>query len=199
MAANARRFEGASLRLFTAIDVPEDWRAAATDAQQWLAEEFAAELRPVRRDQLHVTVRFLGEVPAEQAADLVRAIEAMPPLALELRLGAAGTFGPSARPTVVWLGVGMSDEESATLLGYLDRAIGAAGLTLADRPWRPHLTLARVRRQATADRARALAAVVATLPAAAPLTFTARSVSLYQSDLGNRAPHHKLLARSAIS
>ena len=187
------------MRLFTALEAPEAWRDEAVRAQQRLAEQCAADLRFVARELLHVTVRFLGEVPPEQAATLVDAIEAQPPFEVDLALAPAGTFGQASRTSVVWLGVTIGERGTATLLETVDGAIRAAGLTPSEQPWRPHLTLARVRRQVEPPRRRAIAGAVRELPTPPPQLTLARGVSLYRSDLGNRAPRHKLLARSAVS
>lgn len=187
------------MRLFTALDIPEDWRDAAVATQQRLAGRFEADLRFVAAEQLHVTVRFLGEVADDRAADLSRAIEAIPPLTTTLALEAAGTFGRAGHANVVWLGVGISPNDAVELLRHVDRAIDGTELTPPESTWRPHLTLARVRRRVAAERRVLLGQAVRDLPVPAPRTAARTSVSLYRSDLGNRAPIHKLLARSAVS
>jgi 2'-5' RNA ligase len=189
------------VRLFTAIEIPDAWRDQAVRAQEQLAQSFEAELRLVRRSELHVTVRFLGEVDPDSADALARAIEAMPPFAVDLSLGRAGTFGPAARTSVVWLGVGIDEEQAAALLERTDEAIASAldSGDASEQAWRPHLTLARVRRQVGRERRREIAAAVRDLPAPAPHSTLVTTLSLFRSDLGNRAPRHKLLARSAVS
>lgn len=187
------------MRLFTTIDIPDSWRREAESFQRRLATSFADELRFVRRDELHVTARFIGETAAEPAAALTQAIEALPPFEVQLQLGPAGTFASASRPSVVWLGVAIADRDVALILEAVDGAIRAAGLTPSDQAWRPHLTLARLRRQVGADRRRAVAQAVRELPPPVPNEVVVTRVSLFRSDLGNRAPRHKLLARSAIS
>ena len=187
------------MRLFTAIDVPAAWRDEASEMRRRLTDPVDADLRFVPRDQLHVTARFLGEVSVDRAEALVRAVEAVPALAVDMELESTGTFGSPSRPTVVWLGIGIDAAAAGELIEQVDGAVAAAGLGPSEGPWQPHLTLALVRRQASAERRRALAQAVRELPAPARNRFTVRRVSLYRSDLGNRAPRHKLLARSAIS
>jgi 2'-5' RNA ligase len=187
------------VRLFTAIEIPASWRDEAARLRRRLASDFEAELRFVAAEQLHVTVRFLGDVPDDRAAGLPATIEAIPPLTPTLTLEAAGTFGRAGRPHVVWLGVAIGSDDATELLREVDRAIAAAGLVPPEAPWRPHLTLARVRRQVGAERRESLAEVVERLPVPPPHSTASTTVALYRSDLGNRAPIHKLLARSAVS
>jgi len=187
------------VRLFTAIEIPETWRAAAARYQAELDSRFKVDLRFVQREQLHVTVRFLGEVAADRVDHLTQAVEAVSPLAVELALAPPGTFGSPSRTGVVWLGIRIDDGPASELLAAVDAAINGAGLIASDQPWRPHLTLARVRRQVGSTHRRAIAQAVSDLAPPEPNPMLARTVALYQSDLGNRAPHHKLLARSAVS
>jgi 2'-5' RNA ligase len=188
------------VRLFTAIYIPEAWRDEAVAVRTRLANRFDGDLRFVEREQMHVTARFLGEVPPDAAAELTRAIGELSPPPVPIALGPAGTFGSPPRTAVVWLGVSITEDGARSVLECIDRAIEAAGLgPAADQPWRAHLTLARVRRQVAASRRRELAEAVQDLPVPASHATSVTTVSLFQSNLGNRAPNHKLLARSAVS
>lgn len=195
----APRQAGLLVRLFTAIEIPTSWRDEAVRLQRRLASDFEEDLRFVAAEQLHVTVRFLGEVADERAADLSQTIEAIPPLSPTLTLEAAGTFGRGGRPNVVWLGVGIDTDDTTELLREVDQAITVAELVPQEAAWKPHLTLARVRRQVGAKRRELLADAVRSLSVPPPQSIAETTVALYRSDLGNRAPIHKLLARSAVS
>jgi 2'-5' RNA ligase len=186
------------VRLFTALEIPEDWRTAAAAAQHRLSSTFDHELRLVRAEQLHVTVRFLGEVDPELLPALTASIEAMPALDLSATLAPAGTFGPVTRPTVAWLGIDLDAPAAEALVETLDAAIVAAGLPAPEGNWTPHLTLARVRREVRSNRRRELAAAIRELPVPPPRPARFHSVSLFESELGNRAPNHKLITRSAV-
>lgn len=87
------------VRLFTAIGIPANWRDEAVQLHQRLASDFGGELRFVTVEQLHVTVRFLGEVADDRAADLSRTIEAIQPLTPLRTLEAAGPSVAQDAPT----------------------------------------------------------------------------------------------------
>ena len=101
----------------------------------------------------HLTLLFLGDVPADRLAPLTDAVApvvaATPPLSLQLAGG--GRFGPRRRPAVCWVGldgdvVGLTD-----LAVRLAAAARALGLPVEDRPFRPHLTVGRWRSGRPAD------------------------------------------------
>ncbi|WP_305037579.1 RNA 2',3'-cyclic phosphodiesterase [Geodermatophilus sp. TF02-6] len=95
----------------------------------------------------HLTLLFLGDVPAAQVAPLVAAagpaVAATPPL--QLRLAGGGRFGSRRRPQVFWAGVTGDGDGLGALAGRLARAARRRGLPVEDRPFRAHLTLGRWR------------------------------------------------------
>jgi RNA 2',3'-cyclic 3'-phosphodiesterase len=91
----------------------------------------------------HVTLHYLGPQPAERLAALAAALEAVGGARFPMLLAGAGTFRGEAGTEVLWVGV----EPTADLLALHARvglAIRAVGLPLESRPYRPHLTVARV-------------------------------------------------------
>lgn len=137
-------------RLFVAAALPED----AAEAVRSIVDEVRAEPLPegardvrwVRLDGLHLTLRFLGpttEDRVEPTADAVRraAFEAAGPIQLEL--GGAGTFPARGRPRALWIGIATGVEGLENLAAELNAALTDAGWERDDRPFRAHLTLAR--------------------------------------------------------
>jgi 2'-5' RNA ligase len=137
-------------RLFIAVPLPDD----AAEAVRSVVDEVRAEPLPagardvrwVRLDGLHLTLRFLGPTPedrVERTATAVREVAqaAAGPIAMEL--GGAGTFPPHGRPRALWLGIVQGAEALGDLAAQLDTTLAAAGRPSEHRPFRPHLTLAR--------------------------------------------------------
>ncbi len=141
-------------RLFVAVPLSESAKSAieALVAGVRLAPEPADgerrdphDVRWVRMDGLHVTLRFLGptdpaRLPAAQAAVKAAAAGVAP---FEASLGGAGAFPNMARPRVLWLGLGRGLTELDHLCRRLAGALAEQGWPHDDRPVRPHLTLAR--------------------------------------------------------
>jgi RNA 2',3'-cyclic 3'-phosphodiesterase len=103
------------------------------------------DVRWVRLDGLHLTLRFLGPTPEdriEAASEAVRsaAASAEP---FDLALGGAGTFPPGARPRALWLGLTDGTATLGRLAGHVEEALVARGWPPEPRPFRAHLTLAR--------------------------------------------------------
>lgn len=121
------------MRLFVGVDVPPIALAGAHLG--------------TREAPSHLTVLFLGEVPAERAAELAEAfraaVRARPPFALELA-GIGGFPGPD-RPRIVWIGVARGAPELTALHGDLRGAARAHGIPTEERPFVAHLTVLRVR------------------------------------------------------
>ena len=153
------------LRLFVAVDLPEDVREALHRLQSDLRQQELSGLRWVRPEGVHLTLKFLGETPAER----VPAIEGALATALlgtepfRLALGATGTFGGRRGPRVVWLDITGDVQRLQGLQAAVERAMVGVGFAPEERQYSPHLTLARVPqppRPGTAERvSRALEAV----------------------------------------
>lgn len=176
------------MRLFVAILLPADVRAS-------VAEQLLPPLRPllpraswVRPDNLHITVKFIGERERALVPKLVAALRdvtvASAPLALTLQ--GVGGFPSLERPRVVWLGADARGEgEAAMLARRVDDVCARLGIPRERRRFRAHVTLARVRdARASAGReagAGELARVARRLTSRWPLLVT--EIALMQSEL----------------
>lgn len=137
-------------RLFIAVPLPEDTaeavRSIVDEVRAEPLPDGARDVRWVRLDGLHLTLRFLGPTPEERVeptATAVRAVAAAAPGPIDLELGGAGTFPPQGRPRALWIGLVSGAEALAQLASETNEALVAAGWELDDRPFRAHLTLAR--------------------------------------------------------
>jgi RNA 2',3'-cyclic 3'-phosphodiesterase len=161
-----------------ALDLPPGPRA---ELAAWAGARLGSEpgLRLVPEESLHVTLVFLGSVDARRVGEVweavARAAEAHAPARLEPRAVAAL---PQRRPRVLALDMGDEGRAAAGLQEDVAGALVTAGLSEPERrPWRPHVTLARVRRGAEGG------VSVPDPPALGP--FTASQVTLYRSRPGS--------------
>ncbi len=100
--------------------------------------------RKVPPENWHVTLRYVGPIKAEAYDRWLAEIDLAPkPPPFSLRLGGLGAFPKGSRASVLWIGV--DGDEVTRLAGVVDEAAEAAGLGREERPFRPHLTIARVR------------------------------------------------------
>ncbi len=134
------------MRLFVAADLPGDLRAALSALREDL-RGLPLPVRWVRPEGIHLTFKFLGEVPADRLHEVERALQQegggeTGPFALEA--SGVGTFPERGAPRVVWVGVGGDLEAAGRLQRSIDAALGTIGFPKEDRPFKAHLTLGRV-------------------------------------------------------
>jgi 2'-5' RNA ligase len=135
------------VRLFVALEIPSDVRdnlAAFLKDMRKLSEELAEKgVRWVRPENLHVTLKFIGEV-AEAKLEGIRAALATVRSAapIEIQIRTMGFFPDEERPTVLWTGLDAATN-LASLAAAMDRATATQGIRKENRTFLPHLTLAR--------------------------------------------------------
>lgn len=96
--------------------------------------------RPVPAEKIHLTLAFLGEVPAERFRGVLDAAAAVPPASFDLRIDRLGAF---RRSRVAWAGTTRLHPALAALQAALESELRERGFTLEERPFAPHVTLAR--------------------------------------------------------
>src|ERR1700761_9491627 len=127
------------IRLFAALPVPDDIAEVLERRQQGLP---GARWSP--RENLHITLRFFGEVQETVAADLGAALAMISTDSFEVQLEGAGAFGDRDHMRAVWAGVAES-EPLHRLAARCDTAARRSGLKAEARASRPHVTLAYLR------------------------------------------------------
>lgn len=198
----------APLRLFIAIPLPDPVRALV----RALVEEFSEEPWPVRwisPENAHLTLHFLGEVPAEQAELLKLSLPAAVARHQRFRLRTAelGVFPNQKRPRVLWLGLYGPAHRLVTLRSDLERLLRGLDFAIEESPFHPHITLGRlrdVRNTATRDlpgqiveRFRAEEESGRVSPANA-IPMAVDEVILYQSILDKTGPTYVPLLRCPL-
>jgi 2'-5' RNA ligase len=130
-------------RLFIAIDLP-----AVVRQELCRLNVPIAGCRWVPADQLHLTLAFLGDVGEERVAGLARALGQVSAAPFLLHFDRLGCFPTCARPRVLWVGL----KPEPLLLSLADRLrelLRAGGIPQEERPFSPHITLARLKLPAT--------------------------------------------------
>lgn len=186
-----------SLRLFIALPLPEAICRELVKVQRCLSAALAeAPLRLSTPEQLHLTLKFLGHTSEaaldELAQQLTGIAQAHRPMAL--RLGGLGAFPSQARPSVLWCGVEGELVALTRLHGALEQAL-AARYPAEERPFRPHLTLARLK---APGHGTALRAAIARcrVPAA---SWRAETLVLYRSVLHPEGARYEVLQRYQLT
>src|ERR1700676_1767357 len=137
------------MRLFAAVELCDDARAAIASEQEKLATVLVAaarSLRFVRAGHMHLTLAFIGEIADARTASIVEAMSAnIAQAPFQVDFGGMGTFPRDGAPRVLWLGVVRGAPELIELAALVARRLAAVGVAVEPRTFRPHLTLARWR------------------------------------------------------
>ena len=169
------------VRAFLAIELPNVLRPGLAQVQGELKRSHA-DVRWVQVGNIHLTLKFFGNVPDDEIEALAQAArEAAAEVApLQLQATSAGAFPSALAPRVVWLGLG-GDLVPLTQLFYrLEKAFAARGYPPEGRAFNPHLTLGRVKSPANRDK---LARLLTKLPPVDWPPFEVKELILFQSVL----------------
>lgn len=191
-----------SIRAFVAIEIGDDAKRALSDAIAALRAERIAALRPVRPEGVHLTLKFLGDIAPEIAPRIGQALAevAARHAPFTLTLGDAGFFpaGNAGRARVLWVGIDGDADALRQLQRDVDDALAALGFPRERHPFRPHLTLARLRHRASPPDRRRAAAALANHPLPQAVRSRADAVSLMQSELLPGGARYSRIAHAAL-
>lgn len=184
------------MRVFLAINPPPELRRDAWAATAPLRES-PIDVAWVAEPKIHLTLKFLGPLPESVIEALSSAMReiALRHAALMVSVGSVGAFPNLRKPRVIWMGV---DPEPRLELLHHDVEVACAqlGHELDGRPFRPHLTLGRVRDRLTADDTRSLR--VAAKRIRFSDAFHARSIDVMQSVPGPGGSTYSVLASAPM-
>ena len=177
--------EERALRLFVAAELPSSATAALREASADLRARTMLPLRWVRPEGIHLTLKFLGDVPPAQVpavgGALEQAVTAHAPLTLEL--SGFGAFPARGSPRVVWTALSGDLDSLARLHQSVELAMSEMGFPPEDRPFTAHLTLARVGRALSSPQRAKLAQALEGPTAGQGHAFRVEAVVLVQSTL----------------
>jgi len=187
------------MRCFIAIDIPEDIRADLAALQERLAAEVdirKGDVKWVQPDSMHLTLKFLGEVPDNQIADVCNIARDVAERhnAFDLSIKEVGCFGGhSAR--VLWVGAGLDSGELLLLQQDLEDDLDLAGWPREGRKFSGHLTLCRIRNAKVGAK---LAQAVGHYRDFDLGTVRATSIVVYESRLRPEGPTYIPLGRYTL-
>jgi 2'-5' RNA ligase len=174
------------MRLFIAIELSEPIREALAQAQSHL-KYAGGDVKWVERDNIHLTLKFLGEASEEKAERVKTALDEiagkMKPFDISLK--DIGAFPNANYPRVIWVGLDKGVEESKTLAGGIDEAMSGLGFEKESRPFAAHLTIGRVRSSKNRE---ALKEKLANYKLSTTNCKTISSIVLFKSALTSSGP-----------
>ena len=184
------RWPGADVpgrRIFVAVPLPADANAAVASLVETIRSAGVPgggrDVRWVRLDGLHLTLRFIGPTLDDRVGAAIEAVRVAGATTqpFDVAIGGAGVFPPHGRPRALWLGLRDGEGALADLASAVDAALNGAGWTFESKPFVAHLTLAR------SDGVPAAAAIGSHLMAEAAdmdVRFPVERVGLFESITG---------------
>ena len=182
-----------SVRLFIAVKVP------STPSLQKVLKHLEAMGRPVKpvsSDNLHLTLKFLGETNPTRIPEISQAISGAVDgeKTFETRIVGLGAFPRIQRPSVVWAGL-ENGEPLRRIAEFLETKLSELGFHPEQKPFHPHLTLARIKSKPPPE----LAELLNENPATDFGVVSISSVELFQSELQPNGPRYTVLASAELT
>jgi 2'-5' RNA ligase len=194
------------MRIFIGIDLDPEIRGRISRFLEGV-QGFAADARWVRPESLHITLKFIGEQTPERVEAIAERLRRVKGGEFEIRSGGYGFFPTAKAPRVFWIGI-HAGPQLAELAGSIDVATAELGIPREDRPYSPHLTLARAGGRSGSPKWRkgdapntTFAVLEKRLAAMGEIDFgtmTAREFILYQSQLSPKGSQYTKLQRFSL-
>jgi len=173
------------IRSFIAIELPDDLKLALAQLQERLKAGKQLGVKWVDPYGIHLTLKFLGNIDIDRVSAITKAIETavqgISPFHLEVK--DLGAFPNLRRVQVVWVGVSGEVEKLGQLQQRIESKLTPLGFTAEARPFTPHLTLARLRNQASLDERQRLGHLIASTKFEGAYSIEVEAINLIKSQL----------------
>ncbi len=179
------------MRIFLAVDINDEQRVELAGIQKYLSDKLS-KIKWVMPENLHITMKFLGELEPEEA-DRVATILNKPLKSFSsfpIEPGGLGVFPNIKRPRVFWAGLRKGHDELINLSRIVEDTVSAAGFDKDTKPFSPHITLGRFRQP---PNGKAVEETIKNAPQLKPSEHIVSGISIYQSILKPEGPQYKLL------
>ena len=150
------------IRSFIAIELPEEAKEGLARLRKELERDEHKFVKWVDPGGIHLTLKFLGNIPSKRVTEITEAIkeaaQGISPFHLEI--SGLGAFPSIRQARVLWVGIGGEVDKLSRLQKNIDSALAALGFAKEERPFVPHLTLARIREGASPPERRSFGELV---------------------------------------
>src|SRR2546425_9313509 len=181
---------GGQIRSFVSIDFEDSQVLSRIKSVMSSLSALGGDLKPVEEDNIHLTLKFLGNVSASKLEEIKSSLTQVtfPPFSLEIK--GAGAFPSLKRMNVVWVGVGEGWSQVELIFEQTEKLLHQLGFSRETRPFSPHITVARVKSGRKRDE---IAAFLGHLADESLGTFPVEKVRLKQSILSPSGPTYSTL------
>ncbi|MFN3804282.1 MAG: RNA 2',3'-cyclic phosphodiesterase [Pyrobaculum sp.] len=144
------------MRAFVAIDIEDVDVVKKIEEVQHEALRLGLDIKLVERENLHFTLRFLGEIPQGRVNDVVKALSTLRLNKFQLGLAGMGVFPDLSRPRVLWIGVSQGVDEIKKVARAIRESIDRYAAHVEREEFVPHLTIGRIKSGRNIERVRDL-------------------------------------------
>jgi 2'-5' RNA ligase len=184
------------IRSFIAIELPEEVKGELARLRCEMGGAEHSFVKWVAPEGIHLTLKFLGNIPSEAVKDITEAIREASQVASPFRLDilGLGAFPNLRQPRVLWVGIGGEIDRLSSLQQDVDSLLAPLGFAREERPFAPHLTLARIRQGASSSEIKSFSQLVASVNLQTNYSVNVQAVSLMRSQLTPRGAVYTHLA-----
>jgi 2'-5' RNA ligase len=173
------------IRSFIAIELSEEAKKGLAGLKKELEKDEHRFVKWVDPRGIHLTLKFLGNIPSERVTEITEAMkkaaQGVSPFLLEI--SGLGAFPSLKQARVLWVGIGGELDQLSTLQQNIDSVLAALGFAREERPFVPHLTLARVREGASLPERRSFGELVGSAAFEDKYPIEVEAVRLMRSQL----------------
>src|SRR2546425_7521011 len=186
----ASALSSGQIRSFISFDLEDEKILSRVESITLSLLSLGGDLKPVERENIHLTMKFLGNVSASRLEEIKSSLTqvSFPPFSLDIK--GAGAFPSLKRMNVIWVGVGECWSQVELIFEQTEKLLHQLGFSREVRAFSPHITVARVKSGRKRDE---IAAFLGHLIDESFGTFNVQSVRLKQSILSPSGPKYSTL------
>ena len=184
------------IRSFVAIELPDEVKSGLARLRRELERDEHTFIKWVDAKAIHLTLKFLGNIPSKQVTEITKAIEeaAQGISPFHLEIFELGAFPNLKQPRVLWVAIGGELDKLLGLQRNVDSALAPLGFAKEERSFAPHLTLARIRERASPIERKGLGEVVMSANFEISYCLDVKDISLMRSQLTPSGPIYTRLS-----
>jgi len=173
------------VRSFIAIELPEEAKQGLARLRSELERTEHSFVKWVDPGGIHLTLKFLGNIPFKQVGEITKAVteaaQGISPFHLEI--SGLGAFPNLKQPRVLWVGIGGEIDKLSRLQQNIDSVLAPLGFAKEERPFTPHLTLARIRQETSPGERKSFGELVVSTSFENKYHIAVDAISLMRSQL----------------
>jgi len=183
-----------SIRAFIAVELPTDLKDTIAQIQTELKKS-GADVKWVKPENCHITIKFLGDVSSEQIGSIQRVLDecGRSQESFRLTMNSAGAFPTTDKPNIIWLGLTDENNRLAEITAGVEERLSNIGFPKEARPFTAHITIGRTRSGST----KALSQTLKTMTVPTH-NIDIKTLTLFQSKLSSTGPSYSVLFQSYL-